>query len=81
MRKFGSPVVWAAFTDLFDFLPLAALIEEQIFCPHGGLSPSLGALDHIRLLDRFHEVPMEGPISDLLWSDPTEAEGWGVSAR
>ena len=24
----------------------------QIFCPHGGLSPSLDTLDHIRSLDR-----------------------------
>lgn len=34
--------------DLFDYLPLTALIENQIFCLHGGLSPTLDTLDHIR---------------------------------
>jgi hypothetical protein len=28
----------------------------QIFCLHGGLSPSLDTLDHIRALDRIQEV-------------------------
>ena len=37
------------FTDLFDYLPLTALVDGQIFCLHGGLSPSIDTLDHIRL--------------------------------
>ncbi len=28
----------------------------QIFCLHGGLSPTLDTLDHIRALDRVQEV-------------------------
>jgi len=31
----------------------------QIFCLHGGLSPSIDTLDHIRALDRIQEVPHE----------------------
>jgi diadenosine tetraphosphatase ApaH/serine/threonine PP2A family protein phosphatase len=41
-----------------------------VFCLHGGLSPSIDTLDHIRALDRIQEVPHEGPMCDLLWSDP-----------
>jgi serine/threonine-protein phosphatase 2A catalytic subunit len=51
--------VWKFFTDLFDYLPLTALVDEQIFCLHGGLSPSIDTLDHIRALDRMQEVPHE----------------------
>eukprot|EP00935_MAST-01C_sp_MAST-1C-sp1_P002670 g2670.t1 len=80
-RKYGSPNVWKYFTDLFDFLPLAALIENSIFCPHGGLSPSIDSLDHIMTLDRLQEIPHEGPICDLMWSDPDERDGWGISPR
>ena len=40
-------------------LPLAATVENEIFCPHGGLSPSLDTLDHVRELQRA-EVPHEG---------------------
>ena len=81
VRKYGSGDVWKMFTDLFDFLPLTAVIEDNIFCLHGGLSPSIDTLDHIRQLDRVQEVPHEGPMCDLLWSDPDDRRGWGMSPR
>jgi serine/threonine-protein phosphatase 2A catalytic subunit len=81
LRKYGNANVWKYFTDLFDYLPLTALIENQIFCLHGGLSPSIDTLDNIRSLDRIQEVPHEGPMCDLLWSDPDDRCGWGISPR
>ncbi|CAI9581822.1 unnamed protein product, partial [Staurois parvus] len=66
LRKYGNANVWKYFTDLFDYLPLTALVDGQIFCLHGGLSPSIDTLDHIRALDRLQEVPHEGPMCDLL---------------
>jgi serine/threonine-protein phosphatase 2A catalytic subunit len=81
MRKYGNANVWNAFVDLFDYLPLSACVEGQIFCLHGGLSPSIDTLDNIRQLDRVQEVPHEGPICDLLWSDPDGRQGWGISPR
>ena len=59
LRKYGNANVWKYFTDLFDYLPLTALVDGQIFCLHGGLSPSIDTLDHIRALDRLQEVPHE----------------------
>lgn len=53
LRKYGSAKVWRLFTDLFDHIPVAALVENSIFCLHAGLSPSLDTLDHIRELDRY----------------------------
>ena len=73
--------MWKHFTDLFDYLPLTALIEKQIFCLHGGLSPSIDTLAHIMEQDRVQEVPHEGPMCDLLWSDPDDRCGWGISPR
>ena len=67
LRKYGNANVWKYFTDLFDYLPLTAIVDNQIFCLHGGLSPSIDTLDHIRALDRIQEVPHEGPMCDLLW--------------
>ncbi|EFA78478.1 protein phosphatase 2A catalytic subunit [Heterostelium album PN500] len=81
LRKYGNPNVWRFFTDLFDYLPLTALIEKQVFCLHGGLSPSIDTLDHIRNLDRLQEVPHEGAMCDLLWSDPDDRSGFGYSPR
>ena len=50
-------------------------------CVHGGLSPSINTLDQIRTLDRKQEVPHDGAMCDLLWSDPEDIEGWGLSPR
>jgi diadenosine tetraphosphatase ApaH/serine/threonine PP2A family protein phosphatase len=47
-----------------------------------GLSPSIVTLDQIRVLDRFHEPPLEGPLTDLMWSDPDpDREGFSLSQR
>ncbi|XP_024982654.1 serine/threonine-protein phosphatase PP2A catalytic subunit-like isoform X2 [Cynara cardunculus var. scolymus] len=81
LRKYGNASVWKIFTDLFDYLPLTALVESEIFCLHGGLSPSIETLDNIRNFDRVQEVPHEGPMCDLLWSDPDDRCGWGISPR
>jgi len=81
LRKYGSVNVWRYCTEIFDFLPLAAIIDEQVFCVHGGLSPSIETLDQIKTIDRKQEVPHDGPMCDLMWSDPEEMSGWGVSPR
>ena len=52
-----------------------------VLCVHGGLSPLVESVDKIRLIDRKQEVPHEGQMCDLLWSDPDDIEGWGLSPR
>lgn len=68
-------------TDIFDLLPLTALINGKMFCLHGGLSPQINTLKDIEKMDRVREVPNGGGMCDLLWSDPAEVEGWGPSSR
>ncbi|KAJ3111591.1 putative serine/threonine protein phosphatase [Phlyctochytrium bullatum] len=72
-RKYGSAAVWTAFTDMFDYLVLSVIVDDSIFCVHGGLSPSLHTIDQIKVIDRFREIPHEGPMADLVWSDPLPA--------
>ncbi len=72
LRKYGNANVWKHFTDTFDYLPMTAVVADRIFCLHGGLSPSIDTLDHARELDRVQEVPHEGPMCDLVWSDPDD---------
>ena len=80
-RKYGNANPWKFFNQVFDYLPLAAIIEGKIFCVHGGLSPKICYIDQIRLINRVQEIPHEGPFSDLMWSDPDEVDGWQISSR
>jgi len=80
-RKYGSANTWKYCTEVFDYMPLAAVIENRVLCVHGGLSPDISTLDQIRLLERNQEIPHEGPYCDLMWSDPEDIEGWAVSTR
>lgn len=81
LKKYGSVNVWRYCTEIFDYLSLSALIEDRILCVHGGLSPNINMLDQIRKIDRKQEVPHDGAMCDLLWSDPEDIEGWGLSPR
>ena len=62
--------MWKTFTDCFNCLPVAAIVDEKIFCCHGGLSPDLQSMEPIRRIMRPTDVPDQGLLCDLLWSDP-----------
>lgn len=68
----GSSRVWQYFTDLFDYLVLCCIIDNEIFCVHGGLSPNVQTIDQIRIIDRIREIPHDGAMADLVWSDPED---------
>ncbi|GAA5836445.1 hypothetical protein JCM9279_000394 [Rhodotorula babjevae] len=74
--------VWKTFIDVFNCLPIAAVVASKIFCVHGGLSPSLSSMDDIRRISRPTDVPDYGLLNDLLWSDPSDtALDWEDNER
>ena len=63
-------------------LPAAAIIDEKIFCVHGGLSPELTNLRQIQNIVRPTDVPDTGLLCDIIWADPDkEIDGWGENDR
>jgi len=74
--------IWKTFGDCFNCLPVAAIIDDKIMCMHGGLSPDLTNLEQITRIMRPTEVPDEGLLCDLLWSDPdNDTNGWAENER
>jgi diadenosine tetraphosphatase ApaH/serine/threonine PP2A family protein phosphatase len=55
-----SVKLWRSFTDLFNWLPVAAMIDDKILCMHGGLSPSLKNPNEIDNLQRPADIPDSG---------------------
>ena len=62
--------IWKSFTELFNYLPVAAIIDDKILCMHGGLSPELKNIQNISDIPRPTDIPDTGLLCDLLWSDP-----------
>ena len=58
-RRFNIKL-WKTFTDCFNCLPVAAIVDEKIFCCHGGLSPDLQSMEQIRRIMRPTDVPDTG---------------------
>lgn len=77
-----SVKLWKLFSDCFNSLPIAALINDKIICMHGGLSPDLSSLEQLKKIVRPTEIPDAGLLCDLLWSDPDKlSTGWGENER
>ncbi|KAH0573156.1 Serine/threonine-protein phosphatase [Spironucleus salmonicida] len=81
LRKYRSQTVWKSFTALFDVLPVAAVVSDKVFCIHAGLSPGFETISELNELFRKQEIPHDGPLADILWSDPDVRQGWGRSPR
>ena len=68
--------MWKRINALFNWLPLAALIEGKILCMHGGIGRCIHAVAQIAELQRPITMEEGGPVlMDLLWSDPTTNDG------
>jgi diadenosine tetraphosphatase ApaH/serine/threonine PP2A family protein phosphatase len=82
-RKYGHhPTLFRNVCDVFNYLPLCAIIDEKAFCAHGGLSPHINTIEDILAIDRKRDIPYEGPMTDLLYSVPEkDVEGFIISPR
>ncbi|KXG47916.1 Serine/threonine-specific protein phosphatase/bis(5-nucleosyl)-tetraphosphatase [Penicillium griseofulvum] len=79
-----SAKMWKLLIGTFNCLPIAAIVADNIFCVHGGLSPDLLHVDNIRGIARPTDIPDHGLLTDLLWSDPTDVnmqEDWVPNER
>ena len=81
VNVYGHAGLWRMCNEVFDLLPMCALISNKIFCTHGGLSPEIKLIEQIPLIERQDELPSSGALADLTWSDPDDIDGWGANPR
>jgi serine/threonine-protein phosphatase PP1 catalytic subunit len=82
--RFGNDakLVFNKINEVFCVLPLCAIINNKIFCVHGGISPDLKSLNDIKMINRCGKIPEKGLVCDLMWSDPSNsANRWGKNSR
>ena len=81
-RRRYSIKLWKQFTEMFNWMPVAALIDDKIFCVHGGLSPEMESIEQLYDIQWTTDVPNSGLLCDILWSDPSpDVEKWGENER
>ena len=81
MMKYDKNI-FNCFSEVFRFLPLGHILNNQVLVIHGGLFSQDGVtIDDIKKIHRFQDVPHSGLMSDLLWSDPKAEKGKTPSAR
>ncbi len=72
LQKFHDEEIYELFMDCFESLPIAADVNGDYLCMHGGISPDLRNKTDIEKINRFIEPPLSGFLCDLLWSDPLD---------
>jgi diadenosine tetraphosphatase ApaH/serine/threonine PP2A family protein phosphatase len=76
----NNPVIFTRFNDFFDYLPLAAIINDTVLCLHGGIGSNIATVSDIEKINRplevIHEVTNldQQLVVDILWSDPTDSD-------
>eukprot|EP00038_Savillea_parva_P031751 m.90118 g.90118 ORF g.90118 m.90118 type:complete len:1102 (+) comp9841_c0_seq2:253-3558(+) len=70
---------WSRANDVFDTLPVAALIDDKILCVHGGIGATLQSVDELAAIPRPLQFPVrpgkyQAIMQDVLWSDPTSSD-------
>lgn len=75
LQVYGHAGIWFLYNDVFDLLPISAVIDNEVYCVHGGISPDMKTVGRIiSEINRRQEIPASGPFADFCWSDPDDVK-------
>jgi serine/threonine-protein phosphatase 2B catalytic subunit len=72
LSKYRDISIYEMFLESFESMPLAATVNNDYLCMHGGISPTLTDIDNLNKINRFLEPPLSGVLCDILWADPVD---------
>jgi diadenosine tetraphosphatase ApaH/serine/threonine PP2A family protein phosphatase len=81
LLNYGHSGIWTLANEVFDLLPMAAVVDKYIFAVHGGISPDFPYYQMISSHNRQDELPPKGGLADLCWSDPEDVQDWRPNMR
>ncbi|VDM75714.1 unnamed protein product, partial [Strongylus vulgaris] len=73
LRRKRNVYMWKKFQEVFNEMPLCAVVSSRLLCMHGGISPDIHNWDSLQSLQK-PKTPRacdEGVAVDLMWSDPS----------
>ena len=80
--QFHNTDLYQLSNQVFNYLPMAAIISGKIFAVHGGLSPDLKNISDINNFKKPITNYFNTFLGDLVWSDPsTEKNDYYRSSR
>ena len=71
-RNYGTSDLWEEFNNCFQYLPLAAVVNDHYFCVHGGISERVHDIAQISSYRFPINDELDDFVLDLVWSDPTD---------
>lgn len=66
--------LYALAMKAFDHLPIGILLNKEILCVHGGIPRNINSRSELFGLEKTDGEPSPGPVTDILWSDPSNNE-------
>ena len=79
MKKFKSANIWIKINEVFDSLPLCAVISDKVFWVHSGLTPYADTIEQINLFDRSKDSTSRESIEGYFINEPGDTAGWGLT--
>jgi len=75
LRKYGQEIglkIWEITNNIFDKLPVSAVVDDSIYCAHGGIPKSAKTINDINQVPKMLRDPenMSAIAWEILWSDP-----------
>jgi len=72
-KVYQNSKVYDMFLSAFGMMPLAAVIQGDILCVHGGIGPSIEKIEQIKEIQRPIYEFCDGILDSLIWSDPSDS--------
>ncbi|KAK6090011.1 hypothetical protein P3W45_001057 [Vairimorpha bombi] len=81
LNKYNNIHIWRLLCEIFVYFNVGCIIDGRVLCLHGGISPKAISMDQLKRINRCQQINVKDEFEDIVWSDPHEQKGFGISTR